>query len=340
VNKKVLIIAEAGVNHNGVLANAKNLIRAAADAGADYVKFQTFKAEKLVTKGAELADYQLKSVNQENSQFNMLQKLEIPAEWYDELINYSRSLGVGFLSTGFDIDSVDLLERFDPPFYKIPSGEITNKPYLEHIASKGKPIILSTGMAELEEIREALAVIKNKGVQTENITVLHCNTQYPTPMDDVNLKAMEHIREEFNVDVGYSDHTLGIEIPVAAVALGARVIEKHFTLDKAWEGPDHKASLDPIELKKMVSAIRNIELAISGTGKKVRTESESANLEAARKSIHWSKDITSGTIVQDGDFIMLRPGNGVSPMNMSDYIGRKLTKNVKEKSLMNSSDFI
>jgi N-acetylneuraminate synthase/N,N'-diacetyllegionaminate synthase len=338
VNERVIIIAEAGVNHNGDFENAMALIKAAADAKVDYVKFQTFKTEELVSLDAELAKYQSKNSSEVNSQFNMLKKLEIPVDWYQKLIDYCDELGVGFLSTGFDNSSLDFLESFNPSFYKIPSGEITNKPYLVHIASKKKPIVLSTGMAEKSEIAQALSVLEAKGVSRSDITVLHCNTQYPTPMEDVNLKAMNDIGNEFNVSIGYSDHTLGIEVPIAAVSMGATVIEKHFTLDKTMEGPDHKASLDPIELKNMVAGIRNIELAISGSGIKTRTKSESENLNAARKSIHWKRNMSSGKTINEDDMLMIRPGNGISPMEMATFIGKKVNKNIEAYTMLDPND--
>ncbi|MGD9494597.1 MAG: N-acetylneuraminate synthase family protein, partial [Bacteroidales bacterium] len=239
---RTIIIAEAGVNHNGSIEMAKQLIDAAVTAGADFVKFQTFKADKLVSKSAKKADYQQRNINDGNdSQFDMLQKLELNEEMHYELIAHCQKCGIQFLSTGFDIDSIDFLEKLDIPFYKIPSGEITNKPYLKHIASRKKPVIMSTGMANMDEINDALAVLIDNGVPKDQITVLHCNTEYPTPMEDVNLKAMLHIRDKLCVKVGYSDHTNGIEVPIAAVALGAEVIEKHFTLDRNLPGPDHKA---------------------------------------------------------------------------------------------------
>jgi N-acetylneuraminate synthase/N,N'-diacetyllegionaminate synthase len=262
--KHVVIIAEAGVNHNGDFGLAKRLIEAAADAGADYVKFQTFKAEKLVTRSAQKATYQINNINDgDNSQFKMLKNLEMPFEWHYELSECAETLGIKFLSTGFDEQSIDFLEELGIDLFKIPSGEITNKPYLQHVAKKGKPIIFSTGMANMQEVADAMDVLIKEGVDRQNIMILHCNTEYPTPMKDVNLTAMNHIKKTLGVEVGYSDHTLGIEVPIAAVALGAKVIEKHFTLDKKMKGPDHLASLEPNELKLMVQAIRNIELAIS-----------------------------------------------------------------------------
>ena len=276
---KVLIIGEAGVNHNCSLENAKKLILAGAEAGVDYVKFQTFKANKLVSKDAKKADYQKINTKDENtSQFEMLKKLEMPESWHHELIKYAELLNVKFLSTGFDEESIDFLDSINIDLFKIPSGEITNKPFLEHIAKKKKQIIVSTGMANLEEVRAAIEVLQNNGIQKNYITILHCNTEYPTPMQDVNLLAMNTIKNELGVQVGYSDHTLGIEVPIAAVALGAVLIEKHFTLDRNMVGPDHLASLTPEELKQMVISIRNIQLAISGNGIKEASYSEKKNI--------------------------------------------------------------
>lgn len=323
--KKVLIIAEAGVNHNGDFELAKKLIDVAADAGADFVKFQTFKADKLVSKTAVKASYQQNnSDDAEQSQYQMLKQLEIPEQWHYTLKDYSLSRGINFLSTGFDEESIDFLERLEPGLYKIPSGEITNKPYLEHVAAKGKPIILSTGMADLNEIISAIQVITTNGISMEMITVLHCNTEYPTPMSDVNLLAMNTIKKELGVKVGYSDHTLGIEVPIAAVALGASVIEKHFTLDKTMKGPDHLASLDPVELKAMVKAIRNIELAIAGNGNKEPSPSELKNKVIVRKSMHLKRKVEPGHIIIKDDIEMKRPGDGLSPMLLDQIIGKKV----------------
>jgi N-acetylneuraminate synthase/N,N'-diacetyllegionaminate synthase len=326
----VIIIAEAGVNHNGDLLKALELIDCAADAQADYVKFQTFKAEKLVTPIANKAEYQIRNMREEScSQFEMLKKLEISYEWYSLLIRRCEEKGIGFLSTGFDIDSLDFLDIIEIPFYKIPSGEITNKPYLQHVARKGKKIILSTGMANLLEIKAAIDIIENEGLKRDNITVLHCNTEYPTPFEDVNLLAMNQIARTLGVKVGYSDHTLGIEVPIAAVALGACVIEKHFTLDRNLPGPDHAASLEPKELSAMVSSIRNIEKAISGNGVKVPSESEKKNITIARKSIHINKELKKGTVLQKQDLIALRPGDGISPMDIDKVVGKILKIDVE-----------
>jgi N,N'-diacetyllegionaminate synthase len=338
---KVLIIAEAGVNHNCSLENAKKLILAGAEAGVDYVKFQTFKANKLVSKDAKKADYQKINTKDENtSQFEMLKKLEMPESWHHELIKYAELLNVKFLSTGFDEESIDFLDSINIDLFKIPSGEITNKPFLEHIAKKKKQIIVSTGMANLEEVRAAIEVLQNNGIQKNYITILHCNTEYPTPMVDVNLKAMLSLKEEFQVNIGYSDHTLGIEVPIAAAAMGATVIEKHFTLDKNMEGPDHKASLDPLELKQMVNSIRNIEMALSGSGIKEPSPSELKNIQIARKSIHTNKSLKKGSLLKREDLIMMRPGDGVSPMDIDLFINKQLSTNLPEGHKISKSDFI
>ncbi len=335
MSKKVVIIAEAGVNHNGDLQKALELVDAAAEAGADYVKFQTFKAEKIVNPSAQKADYQKNNMQgDEDTQFGMLKKLEMGEDWYPFLINRCQEKGIHFLSTGFDVDSIDFLNDLDIPFYKIPSGEITNKPYLQHIARKGKDIILSTGMANLQEVKEAVEVIETEGIKRERIIVLHCNTEYPTPMQDVNLLAMHHIARELQIRIGYSDHTLGIEVPIAAVALGAVVIEKHFTIDRALPGPDHAASLEPEELKAMVSGIRNIELAIAGSGIKEPSESEKKNIPIARKSLHAKHDLVKGHVVQADDLIALRPAIGISPMHIDDVIGKMLAQDVMAGSII------
>lgn len=336
---KTIIIAEAGVNHNGDLDIARKLIFEASIAGADFVKFQTFSAKKLVSSSAEKAEYQKINTGDANSnQLEMLTKLELPLEWHFELRDYANSLGIKFLSTGFDEVSIDFLDSLDIELFKIPSGEITNKPYLQHIAKKGKPIILSTGMAEIEEIKQALDVLMKNGADCNSISLLHCNTEYPTPMNDVNLKAMNSLGSLFNFDVGYSDHTLGIEVPIAAVALGAKIIEKHFTLDKDMEGPDHKASLNPDELAKMIIGIRNIEQAISGDGIKKPSNSEKKNIVIARKSIHLKNSLSQGDIIRSEDLIMLRPGNGISPMRIDEVIGKPLNKNISSGQQLKFSD--
>ena len=338
---KVLIIAEAGVNHNGSYENAKKLILAGAEAGVDYVKFQTFKANKLVSKDAEKAEYQKRNTNDEaTSQYDMLKKLEMPEIWHHDLINYAKSLDVKFLSTGFDEESIDFLDSINIDLFKIPSGEITNKPFLEHIAKKKKKIIVSTGMANLEEVRAAIGVLQKNGIDKNSITILHCNTEYPTPMSDVNLKAMLSLKDAFEVNIGYSDHTLGIEVPIAAVTLGATVIEKHFTLDKNMEGPDHKASLDPMELKYMVRSIRNIEMALSGNGIKEPSASELKNIQIARKSMHTNKSLSKGDILKKEDLIMMRPGDGISPMEIDLYLNKKVATNIPEGHKISKSDFV
>lgn len=339
--KPVIIIAEAGVNHNGDLSLAKKLIEAAADSGADYVKFQTFKAENLATKSAQKAAYQFNNMNDgDNSQFQMLKNLEMPFEWHFELRDFAKSIGIKFLSTGFDEESVDFLDELGIDLFKIPSGEITNKPYLMHIAKKGKEVILSTGMANMKEVSDAMEVFTHAGIGKDRITILHCNTEYPTPMNDVNLTAMNKIHKELGVKVGYSDHTLGIEVPIAAVALGANVIEKHFTLDKSMHGPDHIASLEPLELKNMIKAIRNIELALLGTGCKEPSQSELKNISIVRKSLHFRHDLPTDHVITAHDLIALRPGSGVTPMNIEIYIGKKLNQNVNAFSMIDNTQFI
>lgn len=340
MNTKVIIIAEAGVNHNGDFENAKKLILAAANAGADYVKFQTFKADKLVSKDAKKAEYQKANLKEDgDSQYEMLKKLEMSEAWHFDLIKYANECGIKFLSTGFDEDSIDFLDSLNIDLFKVPSGEITNKPYLEHIAKKGKPIVISTGMSNLKEIKDAIDVLQKYKITKNQITILHCNTEYPTPFQDVNLLAMNTIKNELGVHVGYSDHTLGIEVPIAAVALGAILIEKHFTLDRNMDGPDHLASLTPEELKQMVASIRNIELAISGNGVKEASESEKKNLVVVRKSLHYKEDIPKGEIIEKKHFVSLRPGTGISPMMYEDIIGKKLLINVFKNDLIKKTDF-
>lgn len=316
----VFVIAEAGVNHNGDIVLAKQLIDAAIEAGADAVKFQTFKAENLVSKNAQKADYQKETTDKEESQFDMIKKLELDVGTHNELIAYCRSKGIMFLSTPFDHDSIELLNDLGLEIFKIPSGEITNLPYLRHIGTLNKKVILSTGMADMGEIEDALDVLVQAGTPKENITVLHANTMYPTPMEDVNLKAMMTIGCAFDIPFGYSDHTLGIEVDIAAVAMGASVIEKHFTLDKTMEGPDHKASLEPDELKAMVDAIRNIELAL-GNGIKKPSNSEKPNMTIVRKSIVASRSIQKGEVLTEKNMTVKRPGNGISPMRWDEVVG-------------------
>lgn len=336
---RVVIIAEAGVNHNGEIEKAIELIDVAADAGADFVKFQSFKAEHLVNINAKKASYQIKnSKGEEDTQFEMLKKLEIEDDWYPTLIHRCKEKGIQFLSTGFDEISIDLLENLNIPFYKIPSGEITNKPFLQHIARTGKDIVLSTGMANLKEVKAALEVLYHEGIKKSQVTVLHCNTEYPTPMEDVNLLAMKQMTKDLKVKVGYSDHTLGIEVPIAAVALGARVIEKHFTLNRNLPGPDHAASLEPEELKSMVNAIRNIEKAISGNGIKEASKSELKNIDVARKSLHISKQLFKGDIIGFQSVKALRPGHGISPMEIDNVIGKRINKDLASGHLLNFND--
>lgn len=324
MENRTIVIAEAGVNHNGDLEQARKLVKVAAEAGADYVKFQTFSADRLVSSEAKKAAYQSANLQDgDDSQYGMLKKLELSGPDHFVLKEYAESLNIRFLSTGFDEESIDFLNSLHLDFFKIPSGEITNAPYLKHVASKGKPIVLSTGMASLGEIEQALNILEEAGTVKGRITVLHCNSQYPTPFADVNLKAMQTIKDAFKVNIGYSDHTLGIEIPVAAVALGATVIEKHFTLDRNLPGPDHKASLEPAELKQMVNSIRNIESALSGNGLKVPSPSEIGNRQVIRKSIHVLKTIKEGEIIRPESLIMKRPADGISPMLIDMVIGQK-----------------
>lgn len=316
----VLIIAEAGVNHNGSKELAKKMVREAKNAGVDYVKFQTFVPENLVSKNAAKAEYQKETTGADESQLQMLKSLALTEDDFIELKAYCEEVGVGFISTPFDLDSLDFLETLDMDFWKVPSGEITNLPYLEVIAHTGRKVIMSTGMCEVEEIQQAVEVLEKNG--TKDIVLLHCNTQYPTPFEDVNLSAMKHIADISGKEVGYSDHTIGIEVPVAAVAMGATVIEKHFTLDKNMEGPDHRASLEPDELAAMVSAIRNIEKSI-GDGNKKRSASETANCAVARKSIVAKCDIKAGETFTADNLTVKRPGTGISPMKWYEVIGTK-----------------
>jgi N,N'-diacetyllegionaminate synthase len=326
MSRKTLIIAEAGVNHNGDLELAKQIVKAAANAGADLVKFQTFTAERLAIDSAPKADYQNQTTDQKQSQFAMLRQLELTAEMHEQLIVYCSKQGIGFFSTGFDLQSVDYLASLGADRFKIPSGEITNLPYLRHVGAFGKPLILSTGMATLGEIEAALDACEIAGTPRSRVTVLHCNTEYPTPMSDVNLRAMCSIRDAFGVAVGYSDHTLGIEVPIAAVALGARVIEKHLTLDRNLPGPDHKASLEPDEFAAMVRAIRNIEQAM-GDGTKRPSPSESKNKSIARKSLVAARSIKAGERFTPENLTAKRPGTGVSPMRWDEVMGRTATRN-------------
>jgi N,N'-diacetyllegionaminate synthase len=334
---KTLIIAEAGVNHNGSIELAKKLIDVAADAGVDYVKFQTFKASKLVSKTAVKAAYQQQNTgNAVESQLEMLQKLELSVADHEELVDYCKLKGIKFFSTAFDLDSLDFLKKIGLSLFKIPSGELTNLPYLEKVAKLADEIILSTGMSTMEEIGETIAVLRKNA--KAKISVLHCNTEYPTPFGDVNLLAMNQIKNDFGVEVGYSDHTIGIEVPIAAVALGATIIEKHFTLDRNMPGPDHAASIEPDELKAMVLAIRNIELSL-GSAVKAPSRSETKNIAIARKSIHLTVDKTKGDQIFETDLEMLRPGDGISPMKMRMLIGKTITQNLPAGHQLTVNDF-
>ena len=328
---KVKIIAEAGVNHNGDIIIAKKMIDFAKEAGVDYIKFQTFIPENLVSKYSKKAEYQKTTTASDESQLQMLRKLTLSENEFIELSDYCKATSIGFISTPFDLESVGFLNSFNMDFWKVPSGEITNLPYLVKIAKTGKPIILSTGMSNLDEIDAALNVLHLNGAG--KITLLHCNTQYPTPMEDVNLNAMLTLKDRYKCDVGYSDHTLGIEVPIAAVALGATVIEKHFTLDRNMEGPDHKASLEPNEFKSMVSAIRNIEKAL-GTGNKVASPSETENKDIARKSIVASRMIKKGEVFTKDNITTKRPGSGISPMRWYNVIGAVAKRDFQEDELI------
>lgn len=333
MTNRTLIIAEAGVNHNGDINLAKQLIDAAAEAGADLVKFQTFNADRLVTRIAKKADYQNQTTDNKESQHEMLRRLELSPEMHHELIAHCATRKIGFFSTGFDIESVDLLVSLGQDHFKIPSGEITNLPYLRHIGRLGKAVIFSTGMTTMGEIKAAIDVLEQTGTPLSSITVLHCTTEYPTPMAEVNLRVMQSIHTAFGVAVGYSDHTAGIEVAIAAVALGAIVIEKHFTLDRTLPGPDHKASLEPEELKAMVVAIRNIEIAL-GDGIKRLSPSESRNKLIARKSLVASKAIKAGEIFNGQNITTKRPGTGISPMLWDEIIGRPAHRDFAEDELI------
>lgn len=333
-NWGTLIIAEAGVNHNGSIVLAKELIDKAVSAGADIIKFQTFKTEQLVSKAAKQADYQKRNIGlSDDSQYAMLKRLELNASQHEKLITYCHKKNIRFLSTAFDMDSIDYLHSLNLGLWKVPSGEITNYPYLKKIAQYKEPVILSTGMCELSDIAAALQVLLDNGVDKEQVTILHCNTEYPTPMKDVNLRAMLEIERKFGVNIGYSDHTEGIEVPIAAVALGATVIEKHFTLDRNMEGPDHKASLEPQELCAMVKAIRNIEQAL-GDGHKVISASEQKNIEIARKSIVAACFIRKGELLTEKNLTVKRPGNGISPMRWEEVIGTYANRDYLEEEII------
>lgn len=334
--RKVIIIAEAGVNHNGSMHIAKRMIETAKRAGADYIKFQTYIPDKLVSKFAEQADYQKANTGTEQTQFEMLDKLKLSYDEFVELKEYCAKVGMGFISSPFDMVSIDFLKNLDMDFWKIPSGEITNLPFLEKIACTGQDVVMSTGMCNMDEIKAAIKVLRKGG--SGKITILHCNTEYPTPYSDVNLRAMLSIAEETGLPVGYSDHTVGIEIPIAAVALGATVIEKHFTLDKKMEGPDHKASLEPAELGAMVSAIRNVEAAF-GDGVKRVTVSEGKNIAVARKSIVAKKTIRKGDILTEDNITVKRPGTGINPMRWHEVIGKVSDRDYAEDQMI-SKDII
>ena len=336
---KTLIIAEAGVNHNGDINLAKKLIDYASEAKADIVKFQTFKAEKIVSKIAKKAEYQkLTTEKSDEFQFSMLKKLELSKDDHIELKKYAEGKNIDFLSTAFDLESIDLLVDLGITLFKIPSGEITNLPFLEKVARVAKKVIISTGMCEMTEIIEAVKVMKKQGLSNNDIIILHCNTEYPTPMGDVNLLAMQSIKDATDLVVGYSDHTLGIEIPIAAVALGAQVIEKHFTYDRNADGPDHKASLEPNELKMMVQTIRNIEMAL-GNKNKIISESEKKNISIARKSIHILEPIKKGEIIELKKLVMLRPGDGISPMRLPEIIEKKAVRDLDSGHMLKIEDF-
>ncbi|MCM3124162.1 MULTISPECIES: N-acetylneuraminate synthase [unclassified Mesobacillus] len=331
MGNKVFIIAEAGVNHNGEMKLAKQLIDEAVKSGVDAIKFQTFISEKVVSKHAVKADYQTKNTSSSESQLEMVKKLELSFDDFVKLREYCRVKGIEFLSTAFDFESIDFLSDLDMKTWKVPSGEITNLPYLIKIAKLGKPVILSTGMSNMDEIHSAINVLKKYGAG--ELTVLHCTTEYPTPFEDVNLSAMKTIEKEFGVAVGYSDHTKGIEVPISAVALGATVIEKHFTLDRNMEGPDHNASLEPDELKAMVDAIRNVELAL-GNGEKKPAKSEVKNMEISRKSIIAKSSIQKGEVFTEENLTVKRPGNGISPMKWFEVIGKTAIRDFEEDELI------
>lgn len=332
---KTIIIAEAGVNHNGDIETAKKLIDAAAEIEVDYIKFQTFKADRIVTKSAKKANYQIKNQDKsDDSQFNMLKKLELSEKDHYKLIEYCKSKKIKFMSSAFDIEGLKLLNKLNLDFFKIPSGEITNYPYLNQISKFNKKIILSTGMSNINEIKAALDILTSKKISLNQITVLHCNTEYPTSFTDVNLKAMINMKNLLNVNVGYSDHTMGIEVPIAATTLGAKVIEKHFTLDKNMPGPDHAASLNPSEFNLMVKSIRNIENALAGTGIKIPSKNELKNIVPARKSITAKFKIKKGEKFNEDNLTTKRPGNGTCPMKWNDFIGKIATKDYEIDDLI------
>jgi N,N'-diacetyllegionaminate synthase len=338
-SNQVIVIAEAGVNHNGDINIAKQMIDIAYEAGADYIKFQSFHAENIVSQEARMADYQIKNTGKETSQFELLKNLELSHAQHYYLKEYASKVGIRFLSTPFDLESIDLLKNMQVNVGKIPSGEITNLPYIKKMAHSFDEIILSTGMATFTEVKSALNIIRSMGVDNDRITVLHCTTSYPTLFEDVNLKAMVMMGSELGVRVGYSDHTLGVEVPIAAVALGAKLIEKHFTIDRNMEGPDHKASLMPDELKVMVKAIRNIEKAL-GSGEKTPTSIELSNRAVVRKSVFISRDLNEGEFITLDCLDFKRPGTGISPMEIDNIVGKMCKRNLKKGAMLNPSDIL
>lgn len=331
-----VIIAEAGVNHNGNIETAMKMIDAAKEVGADYIKFQTFIPKELVAKDAKKAEYQKKTTDSTETQQKMLERLALTFDDFKELKGYCKQKGIGFLSTPFDFASIEFLKGMDMDFWKVPSGEMTNLPYLKRLAETGKPMVLSTGMCTLREVSDVVGILQSEGMKKEDITLLQCNTEYPTPYEDVNLRAMLKMKEAFGVAVGYSDHTKGIEIPLAAVALGATVIEKHFTLDCEMEGPDHKASLEPEELKKMITSIRHIEQAM-GTGEKIPSQSERKNMTIARKSIVAKKAILKGERFTEENLALKRPGTGISPMRWEEILGKTADRDYREDDQIEES---
>lgn len=329
----MIVIAEAGVNHNGSLKMAKELIRIAADANADYVKFQTFNSKLVVTESADKADYQIKNTGVKESQLEMISKLELSHRDHHELIGHAKQCGIKFISTAFDLPSVDFLRELDCELFKIPSGEITNLPYLRHVGACGKPIILSTGMSSLGEIENALKILEDSGTDREKITLLHCTSEYPAPLVDVNLRVIKTLQQAFGLNVGYSDHTEGIEVAIAAVALGATIVEKHFTLDKSLPGPDHKASVEPEELKSLVNALRNINIAL-GDGRKRVTTSELENIKVARKSLVAATGIKKGEHFTIKNITVKRPGVGINPMRYEEIVGRLAPRDFDKDDLI------
>tara|TARA_B100000989_G_C19496280_1_gene452181 strand:- start:348 stop:1397 length:1050 start_codon:yes stop_codon:yes gene_type:complete len=339
IKNKVLIIAEAGVNHNGDLEKALQLIDIAAHAKADFVKFQTFKAKNLTSINAEKVKYQKENSETLESQFQMLEQLEIPEEWYPKLLLRCEERGINFLSTGFDVNSIDFLDNIGQKLYKVSSGEITHKILLRKIAQKNKPVIISTGMASINEIKDCLNVFYEEGLEKDKITVLHCTTAYPCPLEEVNLYAIKEMQQKLGLNIGYSDHTLGTEVSIAAVALGATVIEKHITIDKSLPGPDHKASIEPAELNDLVKQIRSISVAISGNGGKMPTSSELINKKQIRKSLNYASSFNKGKVLEESDLIALRPEVGINPMFIDNLIGKILNKSVKKFQIVKMKDF-